>query len=86
MSTRKNAAYNIAYRVFSLLLPIITAPYLARTVGQEGTGLYAYAWSVSAVFVLLGLVHCGYKKIRQKAPSPIGMILLSAILGIVFWH
>ena len=39
-----------------------------------------------AVFVLLGLVHCGYKKIRQKAPSPIGMILLSAILGIVFWH
>ena len=29
-----------------------------------------------AVFVLLGLVHCGYKKIRQKAPSPIGMILL----------
>ena len=38
-----------------------------------------------AVFVLLGLVHCGYKKIRQKAPSPIGMILLSAVLGIVFW-
>ena len=37
-----------------------------------------------AVFVLLGLVHCGYKKIRQKAPSPIGMILLSAVLGIVF--
>ena len=39
-----------------------------------------------AVFVLLGLVDCGYKKIRQKAPSPIGMILLSAVLGIVFWH
>ena len=39
-----------------------------------------------AVFVLLGLVHCGYKKIRQKAPSHIGMILLSAVLGIVFWH
>ena len=39
-----------------------------------------------AVFVLLGLVHCGYKKIRQKALSPIGMILLSAVLGIVFWH
>ena len=39
-----------------------------------------------AVFVLLGLVHCGYKKILQKAPSPIGMILLSAVLGIVFWH
>ncbi len=56
MSTRKNAAYNMAYRVFSLLLPIVTAPYLARTVGQTGTGLYAYAWSISAVFVLLGML------------------------------
>ena len=43
-------------------------------------------WGNWMLFVLLGLVHCGYKKIRQKAPSPIGMILLSAILGIVFWH
>ena len=41
---------------------------------------------LAMLFVLLGLVHCGYKKIRQKAPSPIGMILLSAVLGIVFWH
>ena len=37
------------------------------------------------VFGLLWAVHFGYKKIRQKAPSPIGMILLSAVLGVVFW-
>ena len=37
------------------------------------------------VFVLLGVVHFAYKKKRQKAPSPIGMILLSAVLGILFW-
>ena len=67
MSTRKNAAYNIAYRVFSLLLPIITAPYLARTVGQEGTGLYAYAWSVSAVFVLLGMLGLENYGVRAVA-------------------
>lgn len=56
LSTRKNALYNVGYRTLSVLLPIITAPYLARTVGQEGTGLYAYAWSISAVFVLLGML------------------------------
>ena len=37
------------------------------------------------VLVLLGAVHLFYKKKTQKAPSPIGMILLSAILGILFW-
>ena len=39
VSTRKNAIYNVGYRMLSVLLPIVTAPYLARTVGQEGTGL-----------------------------------------------
>lgn len=56
VSTRRNAIYNVGYRMLSVLLPIVTAPYLARTVGQEGTGLYAYAWSISAVFVLLGML------------------------------
>ena len=56
VSTRKNAIYNVGYRMLSVLLPIVTAPYLARTVGQEGTGLYAYAWSISAIFVLLGML------------------------------
>lgn len=73
MSTRKNAAYNIGYRVFSILLPIITAPYLARTVGQDGTGLYAYAWSISAVFVLLGMLgleNYGVRAIARVKDDP----------------
>ena len=36
MSTRKNAAYNIAYRMFSVLLPLVTMPYLTRACGQDG--------------------------------------------------
>ena len=56
------------------------------TLGGYAAGLFAPDGRACEVFVLLGLVHCGYKKIRQKAPSPIGMILLSAVLGIVFWH
>ena len=50
MSTRKNAMYNVAYRVFSVLLPLVTAPYLSRTVGRVGVGLYDYAWSISYMF------------------------------------
>ena len=56
MSTRKNAAYNVAYRVFSILLPLVTAPYLSRVVGQEGVGLYSYAWSISEIFVIIGML------------------------------
>ncbi len=56
MSTRKNTLYNMAYRLFSMLLPLVTAPYLSRTVGPEGVGLYGYAWAISYVFVLIGLL------------------------------
>lgn len=56
MSVRKNAMYNMAYRVFSLLLPLVTAPYLSRVVGTEGVGLYDYTWNISYVFVLIGML------------------------------
>lgn len=56
MNTRQNAAYNVAYRVFSILLPIVTAPYLSRVVGKAGVGLYEYAWSVSYMFCLVGML------------------------------
>ena len=56
VSTRKNAMYNVAYRVFSVLLPLVTAPYLSRTVGTDGVGLYDYAWSISYMFCLVGML------------------------------
>ena len=68
MSTKKNAAYNIAYRMFSVLLPLVTAPYLSRVVGTEGVGLYSDAWTMSEIFCLigmLGLADYGVRTIAQ---------------------
>ena len=68
MSTRKNAAYNVAYRMFSVFLPLVTAPYLSRTVGTEGVGLYSDAWTISEIFCLigmLGLADYGVRTIAQ---------------------
>ena len=56
MSTKKNAAYNVAYRMFSVFLPLVTAPYLSRTVGTDGVGLYSKAWSISYIFCLIGML------------------------------
>ena len=68
MSTKKNAAYNVAYRMFSVLLPLVTAPYLSRVVGTEGVGLYADAWTMSEIFCMigmLGLADYGVRTIAQ---------------------
>ena len=68
MSTKKNAAYNVAYRMFSVLLPLVTAPYLSRTVGTDGVGLYSDAWTMSEIFCLigmLGLADYGVRTIAQ---------------------
>ena len=68
MSTRKNTLYNMAYRLFSMLLPLVTAPWLSRAVGAEGVGLYGYAWAISYTFCLvgmLGLENYGPRAIAQ---------------------
>jgi len=68
MSTKKNAAYNVAYRMFSVLLPLVTAPYLSRVVGTDGVGLYSDAWTMSELFCLvgmLGLADYGVRTIAQ---------------------
>ena len=68
MSTKKNAAYNVAYRMFSVLLPLVTAPYLSRVVGTDGVGLYSDAWTMSEIFCLigmLGLADYGVRTIAQ---------------------
>ena len=67
MSTRKNAAYNVAYRMFSVLLPLVTAPYLSRTVGADGVGLYSLAWSVSYIFCLVGMLGLNDYGVRAVA-------------------
>ncbi len=66
MSTRKNAGYNVAYRLFSVLLPLVIAPYLSRTVGTDGVGLYSKAWSISYIFCLIGKSACGKDTVYRK--------------------
>ncbi len=67
MSTRKNAGYNVAYRMFSVLLPLVIAPYLSRTVGTDGVGLYSKAWSVSYIFCLIGMLGLNDYGVRTIA-------------------
>lgn len=53
-SITKNYVYNLIYQILVIILPIITAPYLARTLGPEGTGTYSYTISIVTYFILFG--------------------------------
>ena len=66
--TKKNISYNMLYQVIILLIPLITAPYLSRTLGKEGIGIYTYTNSIAYYFVLismLGLTNYGNRLIAQ---------------------
>lgn len=65
-SLKKNVAYNFAYQLLILALPLVTAPYLSRVIGAEGVGVYSYSYSVATYFVyvvMLGLNNYGNRSI-----------------------
>lgn len=53
-SVKKNYVYNLLYQLLVIILPIITTPYLARTLGAEGNGIYGYTTSILTYFILFG--------------------------------
>lgn len=54
--TKINLAYNIAYQILAMCLPLITAPYVSRVLGAEGVGKYSYSSSIAIYFVYLGML------------------------------
>lgn len=53
-SIAKNYIYNLTYQLLTILLPLITTPYLARILGAENIGIYGYTISIVTYFVLFG--------------------------------
>ena len=53
-SVKKNYIYNLIYQIIVIILPIIMTPYLARTLGAKGIGIYGYTNSIITYFVLFG--------------------------------
>lgn len=53
---RRNFIYNIIYQSLSLVIPLISAPYLARVIGADGVGVYSYTFSIVNYFMLLTML------------------------------
>jgi len=65
-SLKLNFAYNTAYQILTILLPIITTPYISRVLGADGIGEFAYTYSISYYFYIfskLGIDSHGNRSI-----------------------
>ena len=65
-SIGKNYVYNALYQILNIMAPLITAPYLSRTLGADGVGTISFAESVVSYFTLfaaLGISSYGQREI-----------------------
>lgn len=70
MSTKlkKNLGLQTIYQILNTIVPLITSPYLSRTLGAEKIGVFSYTSSVVSYFVLfgmLGTMNYGTRKIAS---------------------
>ena len=67
MKLIKNYFYNVCYQMLVLILPLITAPYISRTLGPKGVGQYSFTYSIITWFTLITSIGIAYYGDRQVA-------------------
>lgn len=76
-SLTKNYIYNLVYQILTLILPLITTPYVSRVLGAENIGIYSYTYSILSYFLLFGalgvalygqreIAYAGEDKVKRK--------------------
>lgn len=48
----KNYSFNVMYRMVDLVIPLLTTPYLSRTLGDYGIGVFSYTNAIAATFIM----------------------------------
>lgn len=67
-SLKKNIVYQTSYQMLTIILPLVTSPYVSRVLGAENLGIYSYSYSVAYYFVmiaLLGINNYGNRTIAE---------------------
>ena len=81
-SVRKNFVLSMAYQVLVVILPMITAPYVARVLGADKNGIYSFTASYQtyfSMFAALGTVSYGAREIARNRKN-------RAVRSKLFWE
>ena len=65
-SIKKNYIYNLAYQTLLVIAPLITTPYISRTLYADGVGTASFVESIASYFTLfaaLGAITFGQREI-----------------------
>ena len=68
-SIKKNFLYSTFYQILTMILPLITTPYVSRVLGADGIGTYSYTYSFQtyfAMFAALGVLGYGQREIARN--------------------
>ena len=63
----KNYSLNMLYEIFLLVIPIFVTPYIARVLGEDGSGQYSFTLSINSFFVLFAALGFNYYAQRLVA-------------------
>lgn len=67
MKVLRNYLYNAGYQLLSIIVPIITTPYINRVLGPHGVGINTFTNTIIQYFILLGSIGIGLYGNRQIA-------------------
>lgn len=62
---RRNFIFNIIYQALVVLTPLVTAPYIARVLGANNIGQFAFAYTLVSYFVIAA--YLGFQTYAQRA-------------------
>lgn len=82
MKVIRNYLYNVGYQILAIILPLVTAPYVNRTLGPKGVGIYSYTNSIIQWFVILAILGIDLYGQKQIASTRNDKYKMS----VVFWE
>lgn len=95
-SIAKNSFYNLLYKGFTALFPLLTTSYISRVLLPDGVGIVAYANTIVNYFVVvaaLGIPNYGVKVIASKRQNLEGrsksfaeLLVINAISTLIFCY
>lgn len=66
-SVKKNYIYSVLLQTITIMLPIITTPYVSRVLGADGVGKYSYTGAIVTMMINFGSLGMAAYASRQVA-------------------